>query len=64
MVLLSPILHGLKDSHTRRTESRGSGHGLAHDPSSLLGRISIVLGHPLTVGRSLLGARRARAQKA
>jgi steroid delta-isomerase-like uncharacterized protein len=34
--------------------------GLAHDPSSLLGRISIVLGHPLTVGRALLAARRAR----
>jgi steroid delta-isomerase-like uncharacterized protein len=32
--------------------------GLAHDPSSLLGRVSLVLTHPLTIARALLGARR------
>jgi steroid delta-isomerase-like uncharacterized protein len=29
--------------------------GLAHDPQSLAGRISMVVTHPLTVGRALLG---------
>jgi steroid delta-isomerase-like uncharacterized protein len=29
--------------------------GLAHDPSSLAGRVSTLLSHPLTVGRALLG---------
>jgi steroid delta-isomerase-like uncharacterized protein len=38
--------------------------GLAHDPSSLAGRLALVLNHPITVGRAILGARRARAQKA
>jgi steroid delta-isomerase-like uncharacterized protein len=33
--------------------------GLAHDPASLQGRASLLLSHPLTVGRALLG-RRAR----
>jgi steroid delta-isomerase-like uncharacterized protein len=33
--------------------------GIAHDPSSLAGRASIVLNHPLTIGRALLKARRA-----
>ena len=33
--------------------------GLAHDPTSLPGRASLLLSHPLTVGRALLG-RRAR----
>jgi steroid delta-isomerase-like uncharacterized protein len=32
--------------------------GLAHDPSSLLGRVALVLTHPLTIARALLGARR------
>jgi steroid delta-isomerase-like uncharacterized protein len=32
--------------------------GLAHDPSSLLGRVSLVLTHPLTIARALLGSRR------
>jgi steroid delta-isomerase-like uncharacterized protein len=35
--------------------------GLAHDPGSLIGRISIVLGHPLTIARALLAGRRARS---
>ena len=35
--------------------------GLARDPGSLLGRISIVLGHPLTIARALLAGRRGRA---
>jgi steroid delta-isomerase-like uncharacterized protein len=34
--------------------------GLAHDPSSLAGRLSLVALHPLTVGRALLAAGRAR----
>ena len=29
--------------------------GLAHDPSSLTGRISMLVSHPVTIGRSLLG---------
>jgi steroid delta-isomerase-like uncharacterized protein len=33
--------------------------GIAHDPSSLAGRASIVLSHPLTIGRALLKARKA-----
>lgn len=32
--------------------------GLARDPSSLLGRVSLVASHPLTIARALLGARR------
>jgi steroid delta-isomerase-like uncharacterized protein len=35
--------------------------GLARDPSSPLGRISILLGHPLTIARALLAGRRGRA---
>ena len=31
--------------------------GLAHDPSSLAGRASMLVGHPLTVGRALLKGR-------
>jgi steroid delta-isomerase-like uncharacterized protein len=31
--------------------------GLAHDPSSLSGRASLLLSHPLTIGRALLGRR-------
>jgi steroid delta-isomerase-like uncharacterized protein len=34
--------------------------GLARDPASLAGRLSIVLNHPLTVARAVLGSRRAR----
>jgi steroid delta-isomerase-like uncharacterized protein len=30
--------------------------GLAHDPSSLAGRISLLVSHPLTIGRALLRA--------
>jgi steroid delta-isomerase-like uncharacterized protein len=33
--------------------------GIAHDPSSLVGRASIVVNHPLTIARALLKARRA-----
>jgi steroid delta-isomerase-like uncharacterized protein len=33
--------------------------GVARDPSSLVGRASIVLNHPLTIGRALLKARKA-----
>ena len=31
--------------------------GLAHDPTSLPGRASLLLSHPLTIGRALLGRR-------
>jgi steroid delta-isomerase-like uncharacterized protein len=34
--------------------------GLAHDPTSLAGRLALVLTHPLTIGRALLRARRER----
>jgi steroid delta-isomerase-like uncharacterized protein len=34
--------------------------GLAHDPGSLAGRASLLLSHPVTVARSVLGALRAR----
>jgi steroid delta-isomerase-like uncharacterized protein len=34
--------------------------GLAHDPGSLAGRASLLASHPLTIGRTLLGALRAR----
>jgi hypothetical protein len=33
--------------------------GLAHDPSSLPGRVSLVLSHPLTIARAVRDARRA-----
>ncbi len=32
--------------------------GLAHDPSSRAGRLTLLASHPLTIGRALLGARR------
>ncbi len=32
--------------------------GVAHDPSSLAGRVSMLISHPLTIGRALLEARR------
>jgi steroid delta-isomerase-like uncharacterized protein len=32
--------------------------GVAHDPSSLAGRVSSLVSHPLTIGRALFGARR------
>jgi steroid delta-isomerase-like uncharacterized protein len=32
--------------------------GLGHDPGSLAGRASLLLSHPLTIGRALLHARR------
>ena len=31
--------------------------GVAHDPSSLAGRVSTLLSHPLTIGRALIKAR-------
>ena len=34
--------------------------GLAHDPGSWRGRAMLLLGHPLTIGRALLGAVRER----
>jgi steroid delta-isomerase-like uncharacterized protein len=34
--------------------------GLAHDLSSLAGRASLLASHPLTIGRTVLGALRAR----
>ena len=36
--------------------------GLAHDPSSLAGRVSTLVSHPVTIGRSLLGAVRGRGE--
>jgi steroid delta-isomerase-like uncharacterized protein len=38
--------------------------GLAHDPSSPAGRLSMLLSHPLTIGRALLGAALARRRSA
>jgi steroid delta-isomerase-like uncharacterized protein len=38
--------------------------GLARDPSSLLGRVTLLLSHPLTIGRALLDSRRARSRSA
>jgi steroid delta-isomerase-like uncharacterized protein len=35
--------------------------GVAHDPSSLAGRVTTLISHPLTIGRALLNARRSRA---
>ncbi len=34
--------------------------GLAHDPASPAGRLALVLTHPLTIARAVLGARRRR----
>jgi steroid delta-isomerase-like uncharacterized protein len=34
--------------------------GVAHDPSSLAGRVTTLISHPLTIGRALLNARSAR----
>jgi hypothetical protein len=34
--------------------------GVAHDPSSLAGRVTTLISHPLTIGRALLKARRSR----
>jgi len=34
--------------------------GLAHDPSSLAGRIALVLTHPITIGRAIFNARKER----
>jgi steroid delta-isomerase-like uncharacterized protein len=34
--------------------------GLAHDPASLAGRATLVASHPVTIGRTLLGALRAQ----
>jgi steroid delta-isomerase-like uncharacterized protein len=34
--------------------------GLAHDPTSVAGRISMLTSHPLTLGRALVGSVRAR----
>jgi steroid delta-isomerase-like uncharacterized protein len=35
--------------------------GVAHDPTSLAGRVTTLLSHPLTIGRALLKARASRA---
>jgi hypothetical protein len=35
--------------------------GVAHDPSSLAGRVTTLISHPLTIGRALVKARRSRA---
>jgi steroid delta-isomerase-like uncharacterized protein len=35
--------------------------GLARDPASLLGRVAMLLNHPLTIGRAVLADRRARS---
>jgi steroid delta-isomerase-like uncharacterized protein len=35
--------------------------GLAHDPTSLPGRLSLLLSHPLTIGRAALAARKQRS---
>jgi steroid delta-isomerase-like uncharacterized protein len=35
--------------------------GVAHDPASLAGRLTTLIGHPLTIGRALLSSRRSRA---
>jgi steroid delta-isomerase-like uncharacterized protein len=37
--------------------------GLAHDPSSLVGRAALVANHPLTIARALVGAARERAPR-
>ena len=34
--------------------------GLAHDPLTLKGRAALVLNHPLTIARALLGSLRRR----
>jgi steroid delta-isomerase-like uncharacterized protein len=36
--------------------------GLARDPASLLGRLTLLLSHPLMIGRAVLADRRARAR--
>jgi steroid delta-isomerase-like uncharacterized protein len=36
--------------------------GLARDPRSPLGRLTLLLSHPLTIGRAVLDARRARSR--
>jgi hypothetical protein len=36
--------------------------GLARDPRSPLGRLTLLLNHPLTIGRAVLDARRARSR--
>jgi steroid delta-isomerase-like uncharacterized protein len=38
--------------------------GIARDPSSLAGRVGMLVNHPLTIGRALLKDRRARAERA
>jgi steroid delta-isomerase-like uncharacterized protein len=36
--------------------------GLAHEPTSLPGRLSMLLSHPVTIGRAVLAARHARSR--
>jgi steroid delta-isomerase-like uncharacterized protein len=36
--------------------------GLAHEPTSLPGRLSMLLSHPLTIGRAVFASRRARSR--
>ena len=38
--------------------------GVAHDPSSAAGRLSMLLTHPVTIGRALLGAMRSSRRAA
>lgn len=38
--------------------------GIARDPSSLAGRLAMLVNHPLTIGRALLKDRRSRAERA
>jgi hypothetical protein len=35
--------------------------GVAHDPSSIAGRVTTLISHPLTIGRALWKARAGRA---
>jgi steroid delta-isomerase-like uncharacterized protein len=35
--------------------------GLAHDPTSVPGRLSLLLSHPLTIGRAVLAAKKQRS---
>jgi steroid delta-isomerase-like uncharacterized protein len=36
--------------------------GLAHDPASPAGRLALLLNHPLTIARAILGARKERVR--
>jgi hypothetical protein len=36
--------------------------GVAHDPSSLAGRVTTLISHPLTIGRALLKSHASRGE--